>query len=113
MGADTFRSGDRVRVTFEATVEYKKAFGGFVFKPVNGGNLVSLEDTADLSIQKIEPPFEVFGPGDRVRHKNIPDYQYTIGHGGYFDHVNNLWNVSKTKFTSETYERVELHEAPF
>lgn len=106
------RKGDRVRVTFEATVaDIGAKYYWFGDTPAAATGEVH-KDTEGLSIEKIEPPVETFGPGDVVRHKKHRSFRYTLGRGGYFSHQLLEWVSTATQFTSEDYELVILVEPP-
>lgn len=100
--------GDRVKVTIEAEVKFGSSFG--VDLDVGNGIVTLREDTwGGIEFEKIEPPVEVFKPGDTVRDRNARDYIFTIGRSGYLDHLNALWNPGDHEpFTSKEFERVSL-----
>lgn len=62
-----------------------------------------------VSVEKIEPPVEVFKAGDTVRSKGSPNFIFTVGRYGYLDHMNGIWNANpEQKFDSRYYEKVTL-----
>ena len=62
------KKGDRVRVTIEADVRFGSSFG--VDLGVAGGTVHLREEVwPGVEFEKIEPPVEVFKPGDVVRDK--------------------------------------------
>lgn len=109
--------GDRVRVVLEGTVDIGSA--GYVTLIPDGRDAASIGlsrprmEEFNVSIEKIEPPVEVFGPGDVVRHLGNKVSRYAIGHNGYFSFQGNDFRehdesfLQKT-FTSKDYVRVEL-----
>ena len=107
--------GDRVRVVLEGVV--KEEINTFGIKMDNDAGQWLAElyiDRPGVTVEKIEPPVETFGPGDVVRDRSIPKYTYYIGRDGYLDIYNKgLWNEGGGTFTSEHYEKVSLHESPF
>lgn len=104
------KRGDRVRVTIEGEVEFGSSFG--VDLEVGDGVVHLREGTwRGVEFEKIEPPVEVFKPGDRIRHRDI-GFEVTIGDTGYLVHHttgNHSWRPWRNEpFTSELYERVSL-----
>jgi hypothetical protein len=106
--------GDQVRVVVEGEVELVDGFG-FTVGPQFP---VIYEDDKDVlvSVEKIEPPVEVFGPGDVVRRLVDRDYVYALGDNGYtnltLQHVytynDDLRSFNADDFTSKSFERVTL-----
>lgn len=102
--------GDRVRITLESEITYFDREGDWV----DAANNTFRRNQKDVvSVEKLEPPVEVFGPGDVVRLKALPRYTFHIGRGGYLDRFHNSWRAGAASFTSEAYDRVELVEKPF
>ena len=107
------KKGDRVRVVLEGEATYCDTPG---FGVGTGEYLNFIVPTREhvVSVEKVEPPVEVFGPGDTVRRKNTrPAYIYSLGHEGYFSHQVNYfreWSsgTNNTEFTSKHYERLDL-----
>lgn len=103
------KPGDRVRVVIEAEVDsvrpYRVVFAGRDDLP---GRYTEVLKSQIVSVEKVEPPVEVFEPGDTVRNKMVPDFVYSIGHGGFYAHRTGHWYECKSEFTSSDYERVEL-----
>lgn len=104
--------GDRVRVVmeFDATADGSDCIC------TNGGPvaLEYLDSPIVVSVEKIEPPVEVFKPGDRLRRLEGWNYEITLGDEGFFQHFN-TGKVSfyrydgssgAKSFTSERYELV-------
>lgn len=97
--------GDRVRVVIEGTAAEANENWLFV-----ADCDISRASDGVVSVEKIDPPVEVFGPGDMVRRKGRR-YVYSLGHDGYFDHTTGYYfnaNIDQEPFTSEAYERVNL-----
>jgi hypothetical protein len=103
--------GNRYRVTFEGDCEREgvvRLGEGWAF----GGELLNKA----VSVEKIEPPVEVFGPGDVVRRLVDRDYVYALGDNGYtnltLQHVytynDDLRSFNADDFTSKSFERVTL-----
>jgi hypothetical protein len=101
--------GDRVRVVLEGEVGY---VGDLFFDVQGKGALNSISPDGDhvVSIEKLEPPVEVFGPGDVVRHQRIPGLVYALGASGYFAVEAQAWRPGDygKAFTSDRYEKVDL-----
>ncbi|MDP9820505.1 hypothetical protein [Nocardioides massiliensis] len=97
--------GDKVRVVLEGAVDCTVSLGFFV----DADDVRSfVANKHVVSVEKIKPPVEVFGPGDTVRSKACRQL-YSIGWGGYFVHATGKWRRElHLPFTSERYERVEL-----
>lgn len=98
--------GDRVRVTFEGDYLDGVIKAGPSFWIYRNGI------SAIRSIEKIEPPVEVFEPGDTVRSKS-GGFLYSIGSDGYFSHPARHffewgYGIGEKHFTSKDYERVNL-----
>ena len=107
--------GDKVKVTFEGT--YEAPNGGFGSPGVrpDGHPEVFLHAShalrAATSVEKIEPPVEVFKPGDVVRHKRHGDIR-AIGNDGWVnlthgDVITGVYDLDQ-RFTSDKYERVNV-----
>lgn len=107
--------GDYVRITIEGpwlddgygTTEEIKAIG--LWGEVAGDTVM---------VEKIDPPVEVFKPGDRLRRKGFGDYEITLGDKGYLQHhVTSTGRVRYHKysdstnpewFTSQRFEKVDI-----
>lgn len=104
--------GDRVRVVLEG--EVVEALSSTTFTVGEAGtweNLINQEREHVVSVEKIEPPVEVFGPGDTVRSRFYPNLVYSIGDDGCYAHHAREWRPAgedDSYFTSATHERVEL-----
>lgn len=103
------KKGDRVRVAFEGevTVAGDKLR---INAPCHEDGFAWVDPSM---AEKIEPPVEVFTRRDTVRDKRVPEFVFTVGQGGYFDHFNGKWNQRDEKylkqyFTSENYEKIHL-----
>lgn len=107
------QKGDRVRVVLEDEVRGVES-DGFVVGDAADANYIQPSAEHVVSIEKIEPPVEVFKPGDVVRAKWNDSFLYSLGRDGYFSHSSALWfpyenSITQEKdFTSRAYERVEL-----
>lgn len=115
MGAEKYvpKVGDRVRVVLEGEVQ------GTMFSSFQVGSdavsTISNHPSGGLiSVEKVEPPVEVFGPGDVVRHKRTgglyaipgePNKVLVLANGKY---QGRLLEYPSKNLTSENYERVEL-----
>lgn len=109
-----FKVGDKVRVTLEGTVK----------NVLSSGKVHVGYDTRYLfihdpeEVEKIEPPVEVFKPGDYVRDKHAGnDLRLIVGNydgsvRGWVNLSTNHFYENNTTFTSEEYERVTLVEPP-
>lgn len=76
--------GDHVRVVYEAEVS-DADHEGFAMRSEEGGNDVPIffNDHGLVSIEKLEPPVEVFKPGDVVRSIERPENVYALGYKQY------------------------------
>lgn len=99
--------GERVRVVLEGEVTYL-ARHGFSVGDGTANNYITAHAEHVVSVEKIEPPVEVFKKGDTVRSLNSHSYVFTIGRDGYFDHYNGIFNPNSPPFTSRYFERVTL-----
>ena len=100
-------NGDRVRVTLEGTYR-----GESTDSPCLNGHTMPLRSRENVTLEKIEPPVEVFQRGDVVRHRQTGN-TYTLTNDGYVSHTTGaVWmdgaGWRDSQFTSERYERVEL-----
>lgn len=115
MGTD-IKAGDRVRVVIEGVVssahdtgKFRVSVGGDEGHDEGGSFAWVHPDTA--TVEKIEPPVEVFKPGDRVRHRHS-EFEVTVGEDGYLLHHttgDHSWfpkRYDPTQFTSKWYDRV-------
>lgn len=123
MGAD-IKKGDRVRVVIEGEVTSAADGGGFHFDVGQAAGWIHPDAPEVVSVEKIEPPVEVFGPGDVVRSISQPDYVYLVRpnnryiylrtHHDHHDHdapnvlVGREFGPASFGFTSKYYERVDL-----
>lgn len=117
------KRGDRVRVVIEDTVSRISANGTIYLEndvPGEGEMWVNPSDSNVVSVEKIEPPVEAFGPGDILRRKvdgshivlGVTGYTYLLT-GGHYPYGAGGGNRSLGFFTSERFEKVELVEKPF
>lgn len=106
----TLVRGDRVKVTLDGEVlrvidiEPGSEEIELRVESEHGATYVYAHPSA---IEKVEPPVEVFGPGDLVRSKEY-GFLYAIARDGYLSLEAGLWAGVKYPFTSERYERVDL-----
>lgn len=78
--------GDRVKVTIEAEVKFGSSFG--VDLDVGNGIVTLREDTwGGIEFEKIEPPVEVFKPGDVIRFKSDPNLVIALSLDGGYTYV--------------------------
>ena len=63
------KKGDRIRLTLEADVLYGSSFGVDLAVPAVAGGQFTIRERefSDVEFEKVEPPVEVFKPGDVVR----------------------------------------------
>lgn len=115
--------GDRVRVTFEGTVgevlrlgDNNTVYGlGFVNQYGNGSHTI-FTNQEGVTVEKVEPPVETFGPGDLVRSKvdggirALASHGYVrIPRGEFFRYDDGRRGAYSLKeFTSKNHERVEV-----
>lgn len=109
--------GDRVRVVLEGEVSATGTgwfnLGGYV---LDGKSATSIWPTRErtVSVEKIAPPVEVFGPGDVVRSKREGSYWQILDDGyvrlGTFEPGRSYAAVCSvgSRFTSADFERVSL-----
>lgn len=105
--------GDHVRVVLEGEVTSTPNYcPDFKLTDGNGGEQwVQPQFAVTASVEKIEPPVEVFEVGARIRRVWFgPYYEVTIGNDGYLHHQGGRaeWRNGATRFTSKHYERVTL-----
>lgn len=115
MSLQTYKMGDRVRVTLEGEVtrilDIEPGSEEVELRiEVNGKSSFVYTDMA--RIEKVKPPVEVFGPGALVRHKTDGD-RYLVGADGYCSLQSNKWfywdsDVPANYFSSDEYELVEV-----
>lgn len=117
------KNGDRVRVTVEGLAHNNGTY-----------TVVRSADDQDhwlaeyrnllvgegVTVEKIEPPVEVFKPGDVVRALDQPDYVYLVRPDGKYIYLRTTpdagldlligreFGPMGLQFTSERYERVDL-----
>ena len=104
---EDIKKGDRVRITIEGEVTAVSTNGDLIVDDYH--EIATAAPTGGITVEKVEPPVEVFGPGDVVRHKT-EKVLYTIGKNGFLNHRSGiLWESTTFEpFTSEHYERVSL-----
>lgn len=117
---NAIKHGDKVRVTLEGTalgpcenavrVAFAGREDGQLLPTAFEGNLIEAHEDYFVSIEKVEPPAEVFGPGDTIRYKGDPELIYSLGENGYFSHKRRVWTPTGTYdlFTSKRYEKIDL-----
>lgn len=99
------KKGDRVRVVLEG--EVTRGLGITDTFDLEG-RYIYANGYAVTSIEKIEPPVELFGPGDTVRGR-ATGRLFTLAATGYINHGRGDFTCSSTqKFTSLDFERVEI-----
>jgi len=95
--------GDRVRVVLEGEVSWVGSKGFEVGESYAEDHVVSIE--------KIEPPVEVFKPGSVVRHRTFGTL-YAVGDVHYVNLESGesykLTEDSRSVFTTAFYEKVSL-----
>lgn len=111
------RKGDRVRVTFEATVaDIGAKYYWFGDTPAAATGEVH-KDTEGLSIEKIEPPVETFGPGDAVKRESDGQILLLAENGWFNTALNRFFASSMVgdgDFSEDAgFTRVKLAEVPF
>lgn len=111
--------GDRVRVVLEADVSDVDG-EGIEFDSDEISLWIGPKARKDfvVSIEKIEPPVEVFGPGDVVRQRSHPGnikalYDESDGRCRWLQVTDSHYPAgylsnSHSRFTSKHYERVNL-----
>ena len=108
--------GDRVRVTLEGEVTDTGTHDGHHFDIEGGLVFTHREGVTVELVEKAKPPVVTFEPGDFVREKGLRDALFLIGpEGGWTDvRTGRSFDYSSgdTPWTSEHFEKVELHEAP-
>lgn len=111
-----FKFGDRVRVTLEGQVVFQSATY-LTLQADGGGNHSIYMERDSAHVEKIEPPVEVFKPGDVVRDKDKPELIYALGADGYMrvgkgsSFCGGGWphyDYGGEVFTSKRYEKVNL-----
>lgn len=111
------QKGDRVRVVVEGEITGTYREGQcFNIGHSPGGMYVTPHTEHVVSVEKLEPPVEVFGPGDIVRPKDIGHIVYMLGRNHYSyvytgpgeGEVIRARFYDTERFTSERYEKVNL-----
>jgi len=109
------KEGDYVRVVLEGQVEYLTGGDSFMLN-TNG---IYPDQEHVVSVEKIEPPVEVFKPGDVVRSKDAGVVR-ALGDRGYvivksaFRHDNGLFvsydttGLRSSDFTSDKHEKIDI-----
>lgn len=113
-----FKKGDRVRVTLEGEVKDVLTSGAVALH--YDGEYVFVQPPE--KVEKIEPPVEVFGPGDFVRDPESGQV-FLLIEDGYVQVKPTIGQANPLTwpdqpdhtetFTSENYERVDVAEVPF
>lgn len=107
------KAGDHIRVTIEG--RYRPGTNGPIsvgtFGPAERDWDFLSDETDTVTVEVLEPPVEVFQPGDVVRDKDTPSWVYVITEDGYTElpkgrHYND--GAAPSCFTSKEYERVDL-----
>lgn len=102
--------GDEVRITIQGKVTYVSD----TWIRVDDNEFYLAGEVE--SIEKIEPPVEVFKAGDVVRAKGSPEYVYAVAKDGYLSlapgdagrFYGRDANYLHVSFTSKNYELVEV-----
>lgn len=114
--SEVVRSGDYVRVTIEG---YHTNAHPLVEYGTHAGDERNWEyestDSDTVTIEKLEPPVEVFKPGDRLRRKGLGNYEITLGDEGYLQHLASGRTVyakygadAPDFFNSENFEKLNI-----
>lgn len=106
------KKGDRVRVTFESVASEVSSVG---LNLHNGHTFVNIKQEG-VTVEKIEPPVEVFKPGDVVRNSA---WTYALGTDGFltiasayghpvgtFSRYGENGRYEASDFTTKWFERV-------
>lgn len=105
-----FTRGDRVKVTMEGVV--RAVHGAVVSVNDDEGKWLGEVNYLKNPVEKIEPPVEVFEPGDIVRHKESGGiYLITKSWGSVAVGDGTVYGPSLSPakgFTSDFWEKVEL-----
>lgn len=110
--------GDRIRVTYEATVTDSPGDGTLWGDSHGGARLVYPGlDTVEV----LPPPVVQFQPGDVVRDRRQPERLFALGTEGYthltdydgyragaYGRYGSLLHAGRDWFTSQAFEKVEL-----
>ena len=107
------KKGDRVRVALEGVVQRTFDNGNLWLESSDFGT--AIDGTHVISVEKIEPPVEVFKPGDVVRSLATGSYWYLATNGyvrmtsaDFPEPVEFYEYTDSTEFTSDEYEKVDL-----
>lgn len=109
-------AGDRVRVVLEGEVGWVSGSGTGNFEVGTGDSYVNPDRAEVVSVDKIEPPVEVFKPGDVVRERTTGVHYalavdgWTLLNGRDSRHYrkNATGGYVGGEFNSVAYERVPL-----
>lgn len=101
----TVRSGDRVRIVIETEVKYKTSDRAGLVTNMNLFN----NKSGIVSIEKMEPVYENFKIGDRVKH--LTGSEYIVGWKGVLHVESGIWYPQQEEWmaeylTTEFYEKV-------
>ena len=99
--------GDRVRVVYEGEAQDPDDLGFSISEEGLGSVPFFFADAGLVSVEKIEPPVEVFKPGDVVRGK-VFGHVFTIADDGYVSHSTGAFRPGYNEFNSVGYEKVSL-----
>lgn len=115
---DIIKAGDRVRITIEGIADEVLAGESYGEHPEPRGFDARSSEGDKVTIEKIEPPVEVFGPGDVVRPRAGMDHSVRVlGRDGYlllwdgrfYKYDDRASGAYKARdFTSRRWERVAV-----
>lgn len=115
MSVQWFKRGDRVRVTLEGEItrimDVEPGSEEVELRIEHNGS-TSFVYTDMATVEKIEPEYEVFGPGSMLRSTVLPNMHYFLSDGHFYAHNTEYPGGSLRKeygdrrFTAEFYERV-------
>lgn len=110
MSGSEFKRGDRVRVVLEGEIGTVGRTGSFLLGR-RAENHIDPNYEHVVSVEKLEPPVEVFKPGDVVRSKGGYDLWF-ITRGGYAyangPNAGAHFEDGGEPFTSQLYEKVDI-----
>ncbi|HET6915106.1 MAG TPA: hypothetical protein VFH56_03360, partial [Acidimicrobiales bacterium] len=82
--SDKYLPGDKVRVTIEGTVHRHCGHSLELRNEFGNASHEIFTNQSDVKVEKIEPPVEVFKPGDLIRHKGS-QVTFLVTSEGYVD----------------------------
>jgi hypothetical protein len=114
----SYKTGDRVKVTIEGVVQ-RTIKGDYLIVNNEAGKFLAELSADGRDGITVEETVVRFQPGDVVRARDNDHYHFLVLRDNQYTYVKSLATLdigqvvdSVEPFTSEEYEKVELHESP-